>query len=91
MQRDLVGKVIHLFSVHSAPDTFSVFFNRAGTLWQHDPCLLQGGRGRAGRLRHDQAVHVSGRPQVERRPGLKGEAQEQEKELWKRNKQKLKI
>lgn len=51
---------------------FSASFKRAGALRQHDPCVLQrGGRG-PRRLRHDQTVHVSGRPQVERRPGLKG-------------------
>lgn len=35
---------------------------RAGTIWQHDPCVLQRGRGCARRLRHDPAVHVSGHP-----------------------------
>lgn len=47
---------------------------RAGTLRPHDPRVLQRGRGSPRRLRHDQAVHVSGRPQVERGPGLEGES-----------------
>lgn len=51
----------------------SLFFsNRAGALRQHDPGVLQRGGGGPRGLRHDQTVHVSGRPQVEGRPGLEG-------------------